>query len=113
MIFDSEISVQDVSLGTPSPEALEAGVPPHVELGIVAGLALPFTNPETGQPLVVPAGKYKFTLTRAQAIDVFTAALKAAEALPEQFAPSGKLLVANDLSAVEQAAQKMRRVTGK
>lgn len=112
MMFDAEISVHDVSLGTPSPEALEAGVPPHVELGIIAGMALPFAHPETGQPVVVGGGKYKFVFSRAQAIDLFTAALKAAEALPEEFAPSGKVMVASNMSDVERAAQNMRRVTG-
>lgn len=112
-VIDAEVSVQDVSLATPSAEAMEGGVPPHVELGIIPGLTLPFANPATGDPLIVPVGKLKFTFSRQQAIDIFTAGLKAAESLPEGTPSSGKVLIASNMSDVEQAAENIKRVTGR
>lgn len=113
MTHDTEVAVLTPTIGVPSPEALEAGAPPVLELGIIAGLTLPVPNPQDpSQPLVIPAGKYKFNFTRQQAIELFTAALEAAETLPEQFTPSGKVMIASNMADVQQAADRINKVTG-
>lgn len=111
--FNAEITVLSASIGAPTEEALEAGIPPHIELAISPGLTLPFANPQTGEPVAIPLGKLRFNFPRDTAIETFEAALKAAQELPEKFTPSGKVMVAQNMSAVAAAAEEIKRVTGK
>lgn len=110
--FDTEVSVLHTQISTPSAEALEAGAEALIELGIITGIMLPIANPQTGQPIVAPTGKYRFSFGREQAIEIFTQALEAAQNLPEAPArPSGKLEVASDMNAVKRAADEINRLT--
>lgn len=110
-VFDAEVSVLSATLNAPTPEALQNGATPHLELGIVAGLPLPVPNPQTGQPLVIPFGRLRFAFERQPAIDLFGAALKAAQDLPADI-PSDKVMVAHSMADVEAAAETIRRATG-
>lgn len=113
-MFDAEVSVMSATIGTPSPEAMETGATvPHIELGIDTGISLPIANPQTGQPLVIKVGKLRFLIGREQAIEIFEAALLAAQGLPETVQSSGKIMLASNMNEVEQAAQNIRRATGR
>lgn len=105
---DTEVSVYSASLGT----SAEEGQIPFIELSIIQGLALPIPNPQTGEPIVFPAGQYRFKFARTEAIALFKAALEAAEGLPDTFSPSGKVLVAHDMTQVEQTHRNIKRATG-
>lgn len=109
--FDAEISVLHTTVSTPSEEALEAGAESTLELGIITGIMLPIANPQTGQPLMVPTGKIRFSFHREQAIEIFTQALEQAQRLPAQPTPTGKIEIARDLGAVERAANEMGKFT--
>lgn len=110
--FDAEIAVLSATVSTPTDEAIEDGASAQLELGIFAGLALPVPNPQTGQPLVIPIGKFRFGFDRETAIALFEAALAAAKTLPEAYQPSGKVMVAQNMSEVARAAAQMKNVTG-
>ena len=112
-VFDAEVSVYSTSISTPTKELLDQGAPPVLDFGVTTGMALPFQNPETGQPLVIPVGRMTFSFSREQAIETFSAALEAAEKLPEKPASSGKIMLASSMAEVEGAASKMQKVTGR
>lgn len=105
--FSISINVAQTSLGVPSPEALESGAEPHVEVILSVAQMLPFA--QAGQaPVMAHIGDVRYNLDRDTAIKFFQQGLEQAEKLP---APS-KLTVATDLSAVEAVGQEMNRMRG-
>lgn len=112
-MFNADLNVMDMTLGVPTPEALEAGdAEPNVEVGLVTGIALPIANPETGAPVMVPGAILKFKLGKEDAIKLFEQGLKAAQELPDP-KPKTNIMTATNLDAVTRAAEDMRRVTGR
>lgn len=110
-MFDAQLSVHSAAIGVPSEEALEQGTEPHVEFVINPGLALPFQNPQNGEPLLVPIGALRLHFTKEQALELFKSGVEAAETLPDEKA-HGKLQIASNISEVERAAEQMKRFQG-
>ena len=80
----------------------------RVDLVIMPGIMIP-VGPE--QVIPVPAGLYRVPMGKAAALKHGQELLDAAEAMPDPKPDSG-LVVANNLTAVEKAAQQARKLRG-
>lgn len=111
-MFSAQMSVFSASIGVPSEEALEEGTEANVIFSVSPGLALPFQNPQNNEQLLVPVGDLTFHFTKEQALELFKSGLEAAENLPDESKPSGKLQIASNINEVERAAENMKRFQG-
>lgn len=108
--FDAKLSVMAASLGSTTEEAVNRGEEPSVEMAITAGIVTPFGNPATGEPVVLPLGVYRFSFPKANAIELFEAALEAAKKLPDPMPDAtGKILTASNMAQVEEAARRIEQ----
>lgn len=108
---DSSFNTLATSIGAPSEEALADGADPVVEIAYTIGIRLPFAGPD-GDPIQVPSALHRYRFTREQALKFAQAVTDSAEQLPEEN-KSANLVIANNLSAVEQTAEQMTRMTGR
>lgn len=108
-MIDATYKLVGASLGAPDEEALANGASPAIEIVFTIGMALPFAGPD-GQPIHVASGNHRYKFQRDEAIKFFESGLEAAKKLPEE--RKSDIVLANDLGAVNQAAQAIRKVTG-
>lgn len=98
--FDTRINVVAASVGVPTPEQLENGSTPGVEVALTIGLQLPL-SPGPGEPGInANLGVVRYELDRDAAIEFFALGLKSAEGLPDK----SPVEIASSLSGVEQAS---------
>lgn len=106
--FDVTLNAGAPALGVPSQEQLDGGVPPAIEVIVPIALPLPI-SPGPGQPpLMMQAGVVRFELNKKAALDFFKKGLEETEKLPEE-KPTSKLVTAQSLDGVDQAAAEMQR----
>lgn len=105
--FDINLNVIGTQLGVPDEEQIKQGAN-TVEVTLMLGLTLPFSQGQGAPPLQAPLGTVTYNLDRDTAIELFTKGKEAAEKLPQR----PKLDIATDMNAVEAAASRLNQFKG-
>lgn len=92
----------------PTEEAVEAGAPPQGIASIVAGMIIPISINNDGQPLIVPLVNIQVPLDKEHLQKLGELCFEKAAELPDP-KPESSVLLANDMGAVEKAAEELRR----
>lgn len=100
MMFNASLNVLGVDVEQPEGQN-------HLIVTMDVGLALPFQQPGSNQPVMVPSAQVSFPITKEAALKFGGKISEAAEKLKSD---SG-IEVATDLSEVEKAAQALEGIT--
>lgn len=109
-MFDVSIQAVGLDVAAPDEEQLEAGAPPLLNYIIVAGLGLPFQNPQDGQPLRVPMAQVRFVLPKDVSLEYAETIVEQSDKLPD--VKESDLIIANNLQGAEQLAKQMEDISG-
>src|SRR4051794_32063984 len=108
--FDTTVQVAGVpAIAAPSPEQIEDGHEPEVEVAIPTGVALPFSSDGGQTQMIAPVALIRFSFDRETAVEFFKKGLEVAEKLPAK--PKSSIQTASSLSEVEAAAQRLADIT--
>lgn len=99
-----------VEASAPPQEDLDAGAHPSLVVTVLAGLAMPFKNPGTNQPIVSPALSVNFPLNKKAAIELAERIKTEAERLPDARKLPADFQVAQSLEGVDRLAEAQRSI---
>lgn len=101
-----DISIQPMGMNIVAPD--EPGEGSYLQLVMVRGIPLPFADPGTGEPIMVPTGQYRVPLDRDFAIQLGNKLIEEAEKLPET--KKSNIQVATSLAGIDKAADFDRKI---
>jgi hypothetical protein len=101
-MFDTSIELIGASV---APLDTDPGAEGLLELSFVSGLTLPVQGPD-GNPLRIPSGQYRFTLSRSQALEFFKKVEETASDLPE----GSNIVVPTSQEEVDKVAKTIQEI---
>jgi hypothetical protein len=101
-MFDTSVELIGASV---SPLESNPGAEGLLELSFVSGLTLPVQGPD-GNPLRIPSGQYRFTLSRSQALEFFNKVQETANDLPE----GSNIVVPTSQEEVDKVAKTIQEI---
>jgi hypothetical protein len=101
-MFDTSVELIGASV---APLDTDTGAEGLLELSFVSGLTLPVQGPD-GNPLRIPSGQYRFTLSRSQALEFFNKVQETANDLPE----GSNIVVPTSQEEVDKVAKTIQEI---
>jgi hypothetical protein len=108
-LFDAKLELLSINLTSPDEDQINDGATPEVVTILTEAMALPIPDPsDPERPLLIPVGHYRFSLDGDTALAIGQQYIELGEKLPKR----SRVIVSRNLSAAEQAAERLAALKG-